>query len=132
MAMRGRFAFPAAPEPTCLAGPPVERRLRSRALQEPEVERDEHQDNPDVCYQPLPDLIPEEQDVRADHHSYHREHVKRDGCLVSHRFCLLGATEWSKSAADTFIGRRRPELVRQAGLVDVAVEAKADIYPAGH
>ena len=34
--------------------------------------------------------------------------------------------------ADTFIGRRLPELFRQAGLVDIGVEAKADIYPAGN
>lgn len=34
--------------------------------------------------------------------------------------------------ADPFIGHRLPELFRQAGLVDVGVEAKADIYPAGH
>jgi SAM-dependent methyltransferase len=34
--------------------------------------------------------------------------------------------------ADTFIGRRLPELLRRAGLAAVGVEAKADIYPAGH
>jgi SAM-dependent methyltransferase len=34
--------------------------------------------------------------------------------------------------ADTFIGRRLPELFRLAGLTDIGVEAKADIYPAGH
>jgi hypothetical protein len=34
--------------------------------------------------------------------------------------------------ADSFIGRRLPELFRQAGLVDVGVVAKADIYPAGN
>jgi SAM-dependent methyltransferase len=34
--------------------------------------------------------------------------------------------------ADTFIGRRLPELLRLAGLTDIGVEAKADIYPAGH
>jgi SAM-dependent methyltransferase len=34
--------------------------------------------------------------------------------------------------ADTFIGRRLPELLRRAGLVDIGVEAKADIYPAGN
>lgn len=34
--------------------------------------------------------------------------------------------------ADTFIGRRLPELFRQEGLVAIGVEAKADIYPAGH
>jgi ubiquinone/menaquinone biosynthesis C-methylase UbiE len=32
--------------------------------------------------------------------------------------------------ADRFIGRRLPELLRQAGLVAIGVEAKADIYPA--
>jgi ubiquinone/menaquinone biosynthesis C-methylase UbiE len=34
--------------------------------------------------------------------------------------------------ADPYIGRRLPELFRQAGLTDVGVEAKADIYPTGH
>ena len=34
--------------------------------------------------------------------------------------------------ADPFIGRRLPELFRRAGLIDVGVEAKADIYPSGH
>jgi SAM-dependent methyltransferase len=34
--------------------------------------------------------------------------------------------------ADTFIGRRLPELFRQAGLFATGVEAKADVYPAGH
>jgi SAM-dependent methyltransferase len=34
--------------------------------------------------------------------------------------------------ADTFIGRRLPELLRQAGLVAIGVEAIAPIYPAGH
>jgi SAM-dependent methyltransferase len=34
--------------------------------------------------------------------------------------------------ADSFIGRRLPELFRQAGLVAIDTEAKADIYPVGH
>jgi SAM-dependent methyltransferase len=34
--------------------------------------------------------------------------------------------------ADLFIGRRLPELLRRAGLAGIGVEAKADIYPAGH
>ena len=72
-------------------------RLRSRTLQEPPIERREYQDNSDVYYQPLPGVVPEEQDVYADHDTYHREHVKRDGCLSSHRFVLLRATEWSKN-----------------------------------
>jgi SAM-dependent methyltransferase len=40
----------------------------------------------------------------------------------------------SKRADDTdaLVGRRLPELLRGAGLTDIGVEAKADIYPPGH
>jgi ubiquinone/menaquinone biosynthesis C-methylase UbiE len=34
--------------------------------------------------------------------------------------------------ADPFIGRRLAELFEQAGLADIGIEAKADIYPVGH
>ncbi len=34
--------------------------------------------------------------------------------------------------ADPFIGRRLPELFREAGLTDVGVEARVDLYPPGH
>jgi len=44
-------------------------------------------------------MVPEEQDVHADDDGYHREHVKHDGCLSSHRLFLLCATEWNKSGA---------------------------------
>src|SRR5215467_16037906 len=73
------------------------RRLRSWTLQEPPIERPEYQDNSDVYDQPLPEVVPEEQDVHADHDRYQREHIKHDGCLSSHRFVLLGAAEWSKN-----------------------------------
>ena len=78
----------------------------SWTLQEPQTERREHQDDPDVYYQPLPELVPEEQDIHTDHDSYQREHVKHDGCLPSHRSCLLCATEWSKSGAGSPDGSR--------------------------
>src|SRR5580698_5977703 len=39
----------------------------SCALQEPQVERPEHQDNPNVHHQALPEPMPEEQDVHAYH-----------------------------------------------------------------
>jgi hypothetical protein len=42
-------------------------------------------------------VVPEEQDVHADHDRYQREHIEHDGCLSCHRFVLLGATEWSKN-----------------------------------
>jgi len=43
----------------------------------------------------------------------------------------------AKESVDTalkyaFVGRRLPELLRGAGLTDIGVEAKADIYPPGH
>jgi len=63
-------------------------------LQEPQTERRKHQDNSDVHYQPLPEPVPEEQDVHADHadhDGYEREHVKHDGCLSSHPSFLLRA-----------------------------------------
>jgi len=72
---------------------------RSWPLQEPQIERREYQDDPDVCHQPRPEVVPEEQDVHADHDSYHREHVKHDGCLSSHCFLLLCAPQRSKSDA---------------------------------
>jgi hypothetical protein len=52
-------------------------------------------------------LVPEEQDVHTDHDSDQREHVKYDGCLPSHRSCLLCATEWSKSGAVRSGGSQR-------------------------
>jgi len=73
-------------------------RLSLWTLQEPEVARPEYQDNSDIYCQPLPKLVPEEEDVHADHDSYHREHVQHDGCLSAHRLVLLCATEWSKRA----------------------------------
>src|SRR5215813_10924913 len=93
---------------------------RSWTLQEPPIERPEYQDNSDVYYQPLPEVVPEEQDVHADHDGYQREHVKRDCCLSSHRFVLLCATEWSKSGAGfpAFIrlGHTAPGLLILVGL----------------
>ena len=75
------------------------RRLRSRTLQEPQIERPEYQDNSDVYYQPLPEVVLEEQDVHADHDGYQRKHVKHDGCLFAHGFVLPRATKRGKSGA---------------------------------
>jgi hypothetical protein len=75
--------------------------LRSCLLQEPQVEGGKYQDDSDVYYQPRPEVVPEEEDVRADHDGDHREHVQHDGCLSSHCFVLLCSPEWSK------IGDRR-------------------------
>jgi hypothetical protein len=69
-------------------------------LQEPQIDRREHHNDCDVHYQPRPELVSEEQDVHADHDGYHREHVKHNDYLSSHRFFLLCATEWNKSGAD--------------------------------
>ena len=39
---------------------------------EPQIERRKYQDNSDVNDQPIPEVVPEEQDVHADHDGYHR------------------------------------------------------------
>ena len=78
---------------------------RSCSLQEPQIERREHQDNPDVYHQALPEPMPEEQDVHADHDGYQREHVKHDACLPSHRSTLL--LEDGVAATDNAAGRQR-------------------------
>jgi hypothetical protein len=39
---------------------------------------------------------------------------------------------FSRNGADPFLGRRVSELYRQAGLVQVCVEARANVYPADH
>ena len=55
-------------------------------------------------------MVPEEQDVHADHDGYQREHVKHDGCLSSHRFVLLCATEWRKNGRLRWCGVRDDDL----------------------
>jgi hypothetical protein len=59
------------------------------SLQEPQIERPEHQDDRDVDKQALPEPMPEEQDVHAHHDHHEREHVKRDTGRRCHRFSLL-------------------------------------------
>jgi hypothetical protein len=83
-------------------------------LQEPQIERREHHNDRDVYYQPRPELVSEEQDVHADHDGYHREHVKHNGYLSSHRFFLLYATERNKSGAGSV--KRLRWLNHDAGL----------------
>ena len=47
--------------------------LRLCVMQEPEVERREHQDNANVRRQPLPEMASEEQNVHRDHDTGHRD-----------------------------------------------------------
>jgi len=49
-----------------------------------------------------------------------------------HRLCEIFTVAFRRNGADPWIGRRVPELFRQAGLADVGVEAKAQLYPPGH
>jgi len=60
---------------------------RLAAMQEPEVERHEHQDDADVGRQPLPEVVSEDVDVHPDHDRCHREDVQRN-CQPSHRSML--------------------------------------------
>jgi SAM-dependent methyltransferase len=41
-------------------------------------------------------------------------------------------TAFQIDGADPFIGRRLPEILRAAGLTDIGVEARVDLYPLGH
>jgi hypothetical protein len=52
---------------------------------EPQTERRKHEDDADVCDQPLPEVVPEEQDIHAHHNGYQSKHVERDGGVPSHR-----------------------------------------------
>ena len=95
------------PPPPRLQTPPTPRRGHeagrhllaaggSWPLHEPQIERREHHNDPDVYYQPQPELVLKEEDIHADHDGHHREHVEHNGCLSSHGFFLLGATTWNK------------------------------------
>ena len=88
------------------------RRLRSCSLQEPQIERREHQDNPDVYHQALPEPMPEEQDVHADHDGHQHEHAKHDDCLPSHRSTLL--LDDRVAATDSRVRRRALDESREA------------------
>jgi hypothetical protein len=81
---------------------------RSSSLQEPQIERSEHEDNPDVYHQALPEPMSEEQDVHADHDGYQREHAKHHACLPSHCSTLL--LEDRVAAAQTLVYCRESDL----------------------
>lgn len=48
------------------------------------------------------------------------------------RICAIFPVVFGRNGADPHIGRRVPELFRQAGLADVEVEARAQLYPLGN
>jgi ubiquinone/menaquinone biosynthesis C-methylase UbiE len=48
------------------------------------------------------------------------------------RICELFDAVFRRNGADPFIGRRLPELYREAGLADIGVDARAPIHPAGN
>jgi SAM-dependent methyltransferase len=48
------------------------------------------------------------------------------------RICEIFPAVFSRNGADQMIGRRVPELFRQAGLGDVGIDVKAQVYPVGN
>jgi ubiquinone/menaquinone biosynthesis C-methylase UbiE len=48
------------------------------------------------------------------------------------RICEIFPVVFGRNGADYTIGRRIPQLFRQAGLTDVGVEARVQMYPHGH
>jgi SAM-dependent methyltransferase len=53
-------------------------------------------------------------------------------CPAFDRLCEIFTVAFRRNGADPWIGRRVPELFRQAGLEDVAVEARVQSYPPGN
>jgi SAM-dependent methyltransferase len=48
------------------------------------------------------------------------------------RLCDIFTVAFRRNGADPWIGRRVPELLRQAGLEDIQVEARVQMYPPGN
>jgi ubiquinone/menaquinone biosynthesis C-methylase UbiE len=48
------------------------------------------------------------------------------------RICGIFTAAFRRNGADPQIGRKVPEMFREAGLADIEVEARAPIYPAAH
>lgn len=48
------------------------------------------------------------------------------------RICEIFTAAFLRTGADPQIGRKVPEMFRQAGLADIGVEARAPVYPAAH
>ena len=94
--------------------------VRSWTLHEPQIERREHQDNSDVHHQPLPEPVPEEQDVHADHDGHHRERVDYDGCLSSHPSHLIRAAKQRQTAWNWW--PRLLKNVRFGSKADIAIK----------
>jgi ribosomal protein S18 acetylase RimI-like enzyme len=55
---------------------------------EAQSERREHEDDADVCHQPPPEVLPEEQDIHTHDDGYEEKHVEHDGGLSSHRLIV--------------------------------------------
>jgi hypothetical protein len=52
--------------------------------EESKVEGSEHEDNPDIHYQPFPEKVSEEREIYTDDNGCHRHHVKHDRYLSAH------------------------------------------------
>jgi hypothetical protein len=62
----------------------------------------------------------------TEHGRYQAPHPAFD------RLCDIFTVAFRRSGADPWIGRRVPELFRRAGLEDVQVEARVQMYPPGN
>jgi len=105
--------------------------LNGLLVQEPQIERPEHEDNSDVHYQPLPKPVPEEQDVHADHDDYQCEHVKHNGYLISHPSFLLRAAEYRPPFLSS-LEKRGPTLkIRTIFSGGIEFIARGEFWPPG-
>lgn len=51
---------------------------------EPKIERPEQENDADVRHQPLPEVVPEKEDIHTHYNGYEGKHVQHDRGLSSH------------------------------------------------
>jgi hypothetical protein len=86
--LRLAFGAPQFSDLDCDETPP-----RQGLFQESEIEGYKHQDNADVRHQPLPEMMPEKQQVYANDNGNHHHNVKRDEYASCHFILRYGGEE---------------------------------------
>ncbi len=67
----------------------LERLLAPECVLKPQEEGGENEYDANVCYEPCPKVVFEEQDVNTDHDAYKSKHINHDGYVSSHAPILL-------------------------------------------
>jgi hypothetical protein len=57
-------------------------------FQESQVERTKHQDDAYIGHEPLPEAIPKDEEIDADHNHDHYDDIEKDQRVLRHRDLL--------------------------------------------